>query len=96
MTIQELEQRVLALEQTVAQLEAKVAQKLNGVAAHQEPAASPEESLIPDVEYPLVLNVPPKEEFEVKARIVSVERGEQSLALSDAEWESLGLEIPDD
>ena len=96
MSIAEIEQRLIALEQTVSQLQAAFARKFNGDAADQRQPACEEETLIPDAEYPLVLNVPPKEEFEVRAHIVSVERGEPSLALSDAEWASLQSETPDD
>jgi hypothetical protein len=36
-----------------------------------------------------VVDIPPKEEFTVRGKIVSIEQGFQGLSLSEAEWASL-------
>jgi hypothetical protein len=96
MTITELEQRLVALEQAVAQLKHHPA---------TPPAEQPEElgagdptddDLIPGVEYPLVLSVPPQEVVRLRGRIVKVERGRQEFGLSPEEWASLQLEEGDE
>ncbi|HYT93022.1 MAG TPA: hypothetical protein VEL76_30170 [Gemmataceae bacterium] len=97
--LEALEQTVTqlkALQQVVAELKAQLSQQLNGPATNGGPAKAGEEQLLPDVEYPTILDVPPLEEYEVRARIVSIEQGRQDLALSDAEWASLQLEAEDE
>jgi hypothetical protein len=92
MTMIEIEQRLTSLEQGLAELRAELARRQNGSEANGGQVLPSAEELIPDAEYPLVLSVPPKQEFELRARIVSIERGPQDLALSDAEWADLQQE----
>ncbi len=65
-------------------------------ATNGENAVPGEEDIIPGAEYPVVLAVPPKQEFHFRGRIVSIERGPQELGLSDADWASLHLEEGDE
>jgi hypothetical protein len=67
----------------------------NGPAMNQGQAPG-EEQLLPDVEDPTVLDGPPAEQYEVRARIVSIEPGPQDFAFSDAEWASLQLGAEDE
>ena len=92
MTVAELEQRVVALEREVVRLAARLAPESEQPQTPQAAPSPDEGGLIPEAEYPLVLDVPPKETIRVTARIRSIKRAEPSLTLSDAEWESLGLE----
>jgi hypothetical protein len=86
MTLTELEQRVLALEIEVAQLKRRLSRISDPPAAAGDTA---EEEIIPGVEYPLVLDVPPHEVFSFRGRILSVEEGHHEFGLSPEEWASL-------
>jgi hypothetical protein len=92
MTTATVEQRLEALEQTVAELKAQFTRQ----SAEPPPGAGnpgpEEETLLPEVEYPLIVKVPPKARFRIQATIGSIKKGRRDLGLSDADWESLGLE----
>jgi hypothetical protein len=92
MTIAQLEQRVLTLERAVAALQNQSTPPSIPSSAAK---ATAEEDIIPGAEYPLVVAVPPKEEFRLRGRIVSVEEGRAELGLSRDEWDSLLLEDDD-
>ena len=95
MTVAEMEQRLIALEGTVAQLVEHASRQTNPEASQEETAAE-EEALLPGVEYPLTVEAPAHEEFQMRGKIVAIEEGYQGLSLSDAEWASLQLENEDD
>lgn len=97
MSYEELEQRVQAVEEGLALLQEQVnrpAQEASSPDGRR--AVLTEDDLIDGVECDIVLNVPAKREYTVEAMVISVERGRQDLALSDAEWASLHLEEEDD
>jgi hypothetical protein len=54
--------------------------------------SSVEPELLPDVEQPVVLAQKPKPVIRLKGIIRSIKPGRRDLALSDQEWESMGLE----
>src|SRR5262245_6506441 len=93
MTLEQLEQRVTDLEEFAEELRRERSKRRNQVPASKLDAASPgEDDLIPGAEYPLVVDVPPKQVFHFTAKLTSVEPGPRGLALSEAEWASLQLE----
>ncbi len=85
MTLSQLEQRLSALEKKFECFE----QCLPG---DKEGATPAEQELIPGVEYPMVLDAPPRDVIRLRVKVRSVERRRPELGLSDAEWESLCLE----
>jgi hypothetical protein len=108
MTLAQLEQRVQELEeqlgQRVQELEEEVAQMKEQLTRPDEStprdgdaqSTSGDDEFIEGAEYEIYLDVPPKQEFAVQARIVSVERGPCDLGLSDAEWASLRLQLEEE
>lgn len=79
MTLAQLEERVTALEEAVEELRKQQPRS-------QELLSLGEEEMIPGTEYPIVLSVPPAKVIRVQARIRSIRRGSQELALTDEEW----------
>lgn len=107
MTLAQLEERLTALEQAADRLKKleQVVEQLqtrrNGESEHhaspkQEAKEAEEDDFIPGVEYDLVVNVPPHEEWHFMGRIVAIDSPPPGLGLSDAEWESLALEDEDE
>lgn len=79
MTLAQLEERLMALEEAVEELQKQ--------RRPTDELTSPgEEEMIPGTEYPLVLSVPPAKGIRVQARLRSIRRGSQELALTDEEW----------
>lgn len=85
MTLAQLEERLTALEKIVERLQ------IQGV--DPEPAASPErEELLPGVEYSMVLSPVLRTTTRLRSKIRRVDRRNQGLGLSEAEWASLQFE----
>jgi hypothetical protein len=55
-----------------------------------------DEDIIPGVESPLVLDVPPKQVVHLRGKLKRIQPGLHQLALSDMEWASLHLEDEDE
>jgi hypothetical protein len=92
MTITELEQRVLALEEAVAQLKCHLSPNPETSGERADLGDAREDELIPGVEYPIVLDVPPRSVFHFRGKLIAVEEGRQEFGLSPEEWASLQLE----
>ena len=93
MTLSQLEQRLSALEKKFECFE-QCLPGANGTApsTDKEGATPAEQDLIPGVEYPMVLDAPPRDVIRLRVKVRGVERRRPELGLSDAEWESLCLE----
>lgn len=102
MSLDELEARVIALEKTVAEMRSQ-SPNANGEASQaksEEPTVREEfikeEDIIPGAEYDLVFDVPPRETYTIRAKIVSVDRAPAELSLTDEEWKLYASEDDDD
>lgn len=97
MTTIQLEQRLDALERVVDHLKSQ----LNPSALHDSASDEGTPVNVPsgvpsDVECPVSLATPSRQEFRLRGKIVSIEPGRQEFGLSDAEWDSLHLEDGDE
>lgn len=79
MTLAQIEERVAALEEAFTEFRKQQSRP-------HESVPIGEEEMIPGTEYPIVLSVPPAKVIRVQARIRSIRRGSQDLALTDEEW----------
>ena len=98
MTLAQLEERVTALEKAIEEMRLQGTSATNGNGYHRETNRPPveEDDFIPGVEYDLVVDVPPEEQWHFMGRIVAIDSPPAGLGLSDAEWESLALEDDDE
>jgi hypothetical protein len=96
MSLEQLEHRLAVLEQIVAGIQSQLPSP-NGDSGNKELQESlPDtEALLPFVEYPLILSSRGMILGTVEAQIIGIRREPQSLALSQAEWDSLRPEDAD-
>ncbi len=97
MTLAQLEERLTALEKAVKELQTqRMAPSLERRNSDATSLPENDDELIPGVEYPFIVTVPPKEEWHIVGKIVAIETPPAELGLSDAEWASLDLEEDED
>jgi hypothetical protein len=92
MTLAQIEERLTALEKAVKELQTqRMAPSLEGMNSDESSLPENDDELLPGVEYPFIVTVPPKEEWHIVGKIVAIETPPAELGLSDAEWASLDL-----
>lgn len=94
MTLAQLEERLMTLEKVVEELRLQrtVSSPGEEVNENADIPSDSEDDLIPGVEYPFVVTVPPQKEWHIVAKIVAIDPAPVGLGLSDAEWAILDLE----
>jgi hypothetical protein len=93
MTLEQLEERLTAVEQAVEELRQSLPPS-NGTTGNDRTESEflREEDIIPGVDFDVFLDVPPRQTLTFKAKLISIERENSGLGLSDREWESIPLE----
>lgn len=89
MTQAQIEERLTALEEAVAQLRAQQSGANGAAPLPAEETVSPDDDIIPGVEYVVVLNKPPTKTIRLQGVIREIRPARQDLGISDADLASL-------